>query len=59
MAEAAEVFERARAAFRKAADAETIEGMRMHVALGLALLEHADTLSGLIEIAPVRKTRPS
>jgi hypothetical protein len=50
MAEADEVFERARAAFRKAAEARTIVAMRAQVEHGIALLERADALSGIVEV---------
>jgi hypothetical protein len=59
MAEADEVFERARAAFRQASEAGTIVSMRMHAELGMALLDRADALSGIVEIHPKRPERLS
>jgi hypothetical protein len=59
MAEADEVFERARAAFRNAAEARTVAAMRSHAELGMALLEHADALSGIVEVHPTRSDCPS
>lgn len=59
MAEADQVFEQARAAFRKAAEARSIAAMRVQAELGIALLERADALSGIVEIHPQRPGSPS
>jgi hypothetical protein len=56
MAEADQNFERARAAFRTAAAAQSIAAMRLQVELGLAFLERADALSAVVEVAT--STRP-
>lgn len=45
-------FEKARDAFRKAADATTIVTMRMYAMQGLMALERADALSAIVELPP-------
>lgn len=59
MGEAEENFRRARAAFRHAAEADTVATMRLHAERGMALLERADALSAIVDTQPGRFLRPS
>ncbi|MGD9924739.1 MAG: hypothetical protein AB7V13_25315 [Pseudorhodoplanes sp.] len=57
MADAEASFERARRAFRLAAEARTIASMRVQAELGLALLEHAETSSAVVALDSRRAPR--
>jgi hypothetical protein len=59
MAECDEDFEKARVAFRKAAEANCIPVMRNYAVAGLRFLDRADTLSAVVEAVPESKCTPS
>jgi hypothetical protein len=54
-----ENFEKARGAFRMAADATCIVAMRDFATAGLRFLKRADALSAIVETAPGQKHIPS
>ncbi len=59
MAECDEDFEKARVAFRMAAEATSIPAMRSFAAAGLRFLDRADMLSAVVETVPEAKRTPS